>query len=162
LKIERRADLARREACSRGRRQVVHGPQATPHAPLPQLQSLNPFGHVIVHGSPLVFTVQLPGWTVLEEPPHPPAEHENVVCVQLWVPASEHVAGWSWMHVQLVTVVAAHVVPLGSTHDLLVLLVVGAQVWLLHTKSVFTHGSVPTHELFGAPPHLESSHAVVD
>jgi hypothetical protein len=40
--------------------------------------------------------------------------------------------------------------------------VVGAQVWLLHTKSVFTHGSVPTHELFGAPPHLLSSHVVVD
>lgn len=140
----------------------MHGPQATPHTPLPQLHSFIPFGHEIVQKSPSVFTVQLAGWTVLDEPPHAPPEHENVVCVQLWVPDSEHVAGWSWMHVQPVTVVAAHMVPLGSTHDLLVLLVVGAQVWLLHTRSVFVHGSVPAHELFGAPPHLVSSHVVVD
>lgn len=115
-----------------------------------------------MHELPSVFTVQLPGWTVLPVPLHVPAEHENVVCVQLWVPDSEHVAGWSAMQLQLVVVVVAHVVPLGSVHDLLVLLVCGEQVWLLHLKSVWTHGSVPVHELAGAPPHRVSSHVVVD
>jgi hypothetical protein len=134
----------------------------TPQAPPPQLHSSNPFGHRSEHELPSVFTVQLPGWTVLAELLHAPAEHENVVCVQLWVPDSAHVAGWSETQLQLVTVVVAQVVPLGSTHDLVVLLGVGVQVWLLHTKSVFVHGSVPVHELSGAPPHLVSSHVVVD
>lgn len=140
----------------------MHGPQATLHTPLPQLHSLLPFMHGVEHESPSVSTVQVSGWTVVAEPVHVPAEHENVVCVQRSVPAFEHVAGWSGTHVQLVTVVVAHVVPLGSVHDLVVLLVVGEQVWLLHTKSVFVHGSVPAHELFGALPHLVSSHVVVD
>lgn len=132
------------------------------HAPLPQVHSLTPVEHGTVHTLPSVFTVQLPDWTVPDEPLHAPAEHENVVCMQFWVPALEHVPGWFWAHVQPVIVVAAHMVPLGSTHDLLVLLMVGAQVWLLHTRSVFVHGSVPAHELFGAPPHMVSSHVVVD
>jgi hypothetical protein len=140
----------------------VHGPQDTLHTPPPQLHSRVPFGHVVVHELPSVSTVQVSGWTVLVAPPHEPDEHENVVCVQLSVPALAHVAGWSWMHLQSVTVVVAHVVPLGSTHDLEVLLVLGEQVWLLHTKSVLMHGSVPVHELLGALPHLVSSHAVVD